>query len=1066
MNKRIIAFLLACTLIGSSITASAEDMVLSEESNEVQHEVIEEEIVEEETVMDEETAELVQKYRGILDSAIEVYASANLYETELAKFPSDYQKLLKELHKKYPNWIFKAVNTGLEWNDVVAGESYGTRSLISKSYADILLSKASGDYDTSTGKYIPKDGSTWVNVSDPGVAYFVDPRNYLYEESIFAMEYQGYDENCHTLAGIEAILKKTDLEDTEIVYTNTDGKMVTVSPAITYGEAILAAGKSNSISPLSLAARIKQETGGSLSNGSISGTYTYNGTAYTGYYNYYNIGATADTTKPPLVNGLDYAKSQKWTSPVLAIEGGAKFLAKNYISKGQNTVYFQKFNTVYKPYYSHQYMQNIAAPMSEARTTFYSYTSSELQKQFVFYIPVYKNMPSRTADIKISKNVSTAKPTLDLTLRKGPSTSYTKVTTIPAGATITVSGGVFTDDEVAYGQKLSNPYWMKVTYVTSSGKNYTGYVSLNYIEMDTAVTLKAGKSYSLKLSEAPSGETVYYETSDPAIATVDANGTVKGIAAGDCMIYAVTSSGQALDAIGFKVSKSDVVPAVPTLSSVKNSKSGVTITWKQSTNADGYYVYRKVSGGSWTKIDTVNSETKTSYIDTSASSGTTYSYTVSAYSGTKSSTYDSSGLSILRLDQPTVTVSDSDTASIKIKWKKITGASGYYVLRREGTSGSWEKIKTITKGTTVSCVYSGINTAEKEYFTVQAYGGSTTSSYASPGTSGRDQIQLSTPELKAVKNEESGIKISWNAVDYAQGYYVYRKTSGGSWKKIRTVSSGTTVNYIDSSVEAGNSYSYTVKAYVESIVGNYDKTGMTLLRLSQPIVTISSTGTNSVKLSWSKVPGAKGYYVYRRLGTSGSWTRIKTIKSGDTLTYTNNSLKTDTKYYYTVKAYNGSTYSSYLSSGVLAITKSITYTTYKTIVKVNYRTGAGTSYSKGGSLAKGTKVQVEDGYSKKANGYTWYRVKINSKKYYIASEYLTKVTNASTKKTYTTYQTTETVNYRTGAGTSYSKGGSLIKGTKVQVEDGYSKKANGYTWYRVKINSKNYYIASEYLKKV
>ncbi len=296
---------------------------------------------------------------------------------------------------------------------------------------------------------------------------------------------------------------------------------------------------------------------------------------------------------------------------------------------------------------------------------------------------------------------------------------------------------------------------------------------------------------------------------------------------------------------------------------------------------------------------------------------------------------------------------------------------------------------------------------------------------------------------------------------------------------------------------------------------------------------------------------AKGYYVYRKL-SGGTYKKIKTITSGSTVTYKDTSSLTEGKtYVYTVEAYAGTTESSYNSSGVSVKIPKKTYTPYKTTTSVNYRTGPGTSYSKGGSLASGTIIEVEDGYSKSSNGYTWYRFKKNSKNYYIASKYVKKltlskptlvsatyankavtfkwkkVTNAkgyyvyrkekggSYKKiktitsgstvsykdtstlqggttylytvrayygsvqsgyrtglsvkipgvSYTNYVTTTGVNYRTGPGTSYSKGGALAEGKTIQVENGYSKKADGYTWYRFKLNSKNYYIASKYVKK-
>lgn len=68
--------------------------------------------------------------------------------------------------------------------------------------------------------------------------------------------------------------------------------------------------------------------------------------------------------------------------------------------------------------------------------------------------------------------------------------------------------------------------------------------------------------------------------------------------------------------------------------------------------------------------------------------------------------------------------------------------------------------------------------------------------------------------------------------------------------------------------------------------------------------------------------------------------------------------------------------------------------------------------------------------------------------------------------TYTSYRTTDRVNYRSGPGTTYAVQGTLAAGTTISVEDGYSKAANGYTWYRFKMNSQTYYIASAYVQKI
>ncbi len=348
-------------------------------------------------------------------------------------------------------------------------------------------------------------------------------------------------------------------------------------------------------------------------------------------------------------------------------------------------------------------------------------------------------------------------------------------------------------------------------------------------------------------------------------------------------------------------------------------------------------------------------------------------------------------------------------------------------------------------------------------------------------------------------------------------------------------------------------YAYISADYVTIVhTGNSNNgTSTDTIKLSKPTLVSAIYSNDVVTVTWKKVTNAKGYYVYRKV-SGGSWKKIKTISSGNTVTYKDASKLTEGKtYQYTVKAYAGSETSAYNSSGVSVKIPTKTYTLYKTTTKVNYRTGAGTSYSKAGELTSGKIIEIEDGYSKTANGYTWYRFKLNSNTYYVASKYVTKLTLSKPKLTsvtyknknvtfkwkkvtnakgyyvyrkergesykkiktitsgstvtykdksaltagvtyvytvrayygsvksgyntglsvkipglsYTKYVTTTGVNYRIGPGTSYSKGGTLAAGKTIQVENGYSKKADGYTWYRFKMNSKNYYIASKYVEK-
>ncbi|MBO5096594.1 MAG: hypothetical protein J6B98_06945 [Bacilli bacterium] len=103
-------------------------------------------------------------------------------------------------------------------------------------------------------------------------------------------------------------------------------------------------------------------------------------------------------------NGAD-VYGRPWTSPKKAIEGGALFISKSYISKGQFTSYLKKFNVNpngHYAVYNHQYMANLRAPMSEASSTYNSISKNNLLNNSInFVIPQFDNMPESTYDANI-----------------------------------------------------------------------------------------------------------------------------------------------------------------------------------------------------------------------------------------------------------------------------------------------------------------------------------------------------------------------------------------------------------------------------------------------------------------------------------------------------------------------------------------------------------------------------------------------------------------------------------------------------------------------------------------
>ena len=141
-----------------------------------------------------------------------------------------------------------------------------------------------------------------------------------------------------------------------------------------------------------------------------------------------------------------------------------------------------------------------------------------------------------------------------------------------------------------------------------------------YLSMDTSdVTLKVGKTQT-RTAIAVSTAIVEYSSSDPAIATVDANGTVTGVAEGTATITATatgysSASGKKMfntESKSYKVivevTSSPSTPIVVTTSTpltIEALEAGATVTFKALNSAPARDIqYSKDDGATWTDGNT------------------------------------------------------------------------------------------------------------------------------------------------------------------------------------------------------------------------------------------------------------------------------------------------------------------------------------------------------------------------------------------------------------------------------------------------------------------------------
>ncbi|MGN0151181.1 MAG: dockerin type I domain-containing protein [Wujia sp.] len=314
------------------------------------------------------------------------------FEAELSAegFPESYKVYLRKLHSLYPEWKFKAIQTGIDWNTLLENEVNKTgqiKNLVygSSSYPHYNWRSTTVGYNYATDTWSPYDGTVWYAASDELVAYYLDPRTYLYENYIFVFESLSYQKGVQNKSGVEAILKGS------FMYKTTPS-----GESKTYSQLIMDAAAASSVSPYHIASRIRLEMG-TTAGVAASGTSA----EYPGIYNFYNIGATDTANGSPVIKGLAWAAKsgsygRPWNTVAKSITGGAQFLGASYISVGQNTLYTQKFNVTNKgSLFSHQYMTNVQAPATECLTNYNAYKNNNLlNSSMLFEIPVYKNMPS------------------------------------------------------------------------------------------------------------------------------------------------------------------------------------------------------------------------------------------------------------------------------------------------------------------------------------------------------------------------------------------------------------------------------------------------------------------------------------------------------------------------------------------------------------------------------------------------------------------------------------------------------------------------------------------------
>ena len=521
--------------------------------------------------------------------------------------------------------------------------------------------------------------------------------------------------------------------------------------------------------------------------------------------------------------------------------------------------------------------------------------------------------PTQTQTAEFPKEGKIVNVSVDVNVRKGPSTSYDKNGTIAKGEKISVLAEV-------EGKSIGGTtVWCKLSddeYVSKYYVEYTG--SSNAPTDDGGTDIK-----SLKLIKKPTTLKFVQPIVEPdwegsvALATYK-NGYQKAFTITRAMVsnFDGTKTGEqtvtakyAGKTVKFTVSVS-ALKAPTNLEAVLTEDDTVTLSWKKGTGATEYRVYYRKAGDS--AFQEAGSTKNLTFDVPKLERNAEYEFRVYSYyvaGGTAKKGPGTDSLTLFINDKMTapsgLTVEKAEETTVDLSWKAAKGATHYDVqYQAEGaksftSAGKTEDLKFTVTGLKVNTQYT---------FKIVSYfiEGET----KEDGPQSRPVTVFLHPtigkasSLTAKQTAHNQAVLTWKAGANASYYQVqYKRSTDKSYTVLGTTDKLThTVELPQVNV----TYQFRVVSYYE--YGDYSVEGPVsgAVKLATKPMTaapkdpqVTQSGNGQVKLSWEAATGATHYYVYYR-EVGGDYARAGITTK---LSYTIKDLDPKGKYEFRVFSY-------------------------------------------------------------------------------------------------------------------------------------------------------------------
>lgn len=502
--------------------------------------------------------------------------------------------------------------------------------------------------------------------------------------------------------------------------------------------------------------------------------------------------------------------------------------------------------------------------------------------------------------------------------------SYKKIETTASGKVTS-----YTDDSI----KAGKTYFYKIQAVNEY-EGQTGYSGLSavyagktvarsnvtYVKSVNSTTLEIGwekipdaYGYRLKRSASKNGsyKVIKTFTSKDTVSYQD-----KKKKEGKTYYYKVETLSKIGSTIGYSgdsaavggktAEKTEILHVAP------NEDGALEIAWEEVENAWGYRIKRSTSkNGSYKVLKTLSGEDETEYTDGSVSYDTQYYYkveTINKNGKKKGYSGDCTAVAGKLLKKTSISsMSAVDSSTIRLNWKKVSGVSGYYVLRSTKKNGDYESIAKVKGSNSLKYEDKTVKAGKNYYYKIQTYKKCQDTTGVSEPSVSKKAWTVAPVDISKVSGSENGnITLKWNSVKNADSYVVYRKEgTSGKFKKVKEVDADKKLQYIDSDTAKGKVYSYKIAANTiltgtKEGRGDFGKTVKVPALAKAGAVTGQLSANDAFSLSWGSVENATGYELACSLDEDDNYVTLTKTAAN---TYVQQNLQPGATYYYKVRAY-------------------------------------------------------------------------------------------------------------------------------------------------------------------